>query len=182
MVESTPTNADGSLPGPSGRPDDPGRLVAIVRRPRVDAREVLDVARLDPDEGLEGDSWRARGSRHTPDGSADRAAQITLMSVRILAAIEPDPSRWSLAGDQLLVDLDLTLEALPAGTRLSIGDAEIEVSATPHTGCSKFGARFGSDALRWINAPDGRAARRRGLNARVVSGGSVRVGDPIVRR
>lgn len=169
-----------AAPGPSGAADDPGRLAVIVRRPRVDAREILDDAILDPDLGLIGDSWLARGSRHTLDGSAELDAQVTLMSVGVLAAIEPDPDRWPLSGDQLLVDLELAIEVLPAGSRLSIGEAVLEISGKPHTGCAKFSSRFGSDALRWINSPEGRAARRRGLNARVVQGGRIRVGDEVV--
>jgi MOSC domain-containing protein YiiM len=99
------------------------------------------------------------------------------MSTRVLAAVEPDRARWPLAGDQLLVDADLSMANLPPGTRIAVGEAVLEVSETPHTGCAKFSARFGSDALRWINSPVGRELRMRGVNARVVRGGTVRVGD-----
>jgi len=160
---------------------DGGRLELIVRRPAVDEREVVTEAMLDEADGLVGDGWAARGSRSTPDGSADPDAQLTVMSTRVLEAIEPDRRRWPLAGDQLYVDFDLSLETLPAGSRLAIGTAVIEVSETPHTGCAKFSARFGSDALRWINSPVGRAHRMRGLNARIVTGGAVRTGDAVRR-
>jgi MOSC domain-containing protein YiiM len=160
---------------------DGGRLELIVRRPAVDEREVLIEAMLDEADGLVGDGWAARGSRSTPDGSADPDAQLTVMSTRVLEAIEPDRQRWPLAGDQLYVDFDLSLETLPAGSRLAIGTAVIEVSETPHTGCAKFSARFGSDALRWINSPVGRAHRMRGLNARIVESGMVRTGDAVRR-
>jgi MOSC domain len=176
-----PSRVFAASPGPSGRPDEPGRLEHIVRRPAVDERETVGEARLDATRGLDGDTWFARGSSRTPDGSADPATQVTLISVRVLAAIEPDDERWPLSGDQLEVDLDLSMEALPPGTRLAIGSAILEVSDQPHTGCSKFSARFGSDALRWINAPEGRLARRRGMNARVIRGGTIRAGDPITR-
>lgn len=162
-------------------PRDDGRLELIVRRPAVDEREVLDEATLDVERGLVGDTWLLRGSSRTPDGSANPDAQVTIMSTRVLAAIEPDRTRWPLAGDQLYVDLALGVEDLPAGARLVIGGAVVEVSETPHTGCAKFSARFGGDALRWINNPTGRELRMRGLNARVVQGGTVRVGD-VVRR
>jgi MOSC domain-containing protein YiiM len=101
--------------------------------------------------------------------------------VRVLAAIEPDESRWALAGDQLLVDLDLSVGNLPAGARIRVGETELVISETPHTGCAKFSARFGSDALRWINSPLGRDLRMRGVNARVARGGAVQVGD-IIRK
>jgi MOSC domain-containing protein YiiM len=143
---------------------------------------VIDEAVLDPDAGLVGDDWIRRGSSSTPDGSPNPLSQLTLMSTRVLAAIEPDRSRWPLAGDQLLVDLDLSVDNLPAGTRLAIGDAEVEVSDKPHTGCAKFSARFGSDALRWINGPTGRELRMRGVNCRIVRGGTVRTGDVVRKR
>jgi len=156
-----------------------GTVDALVLRPDRDRRVVVAVAELDPDDGVIGDNWRARGSSSTPDGSAHPEAQVTLMSTRVLAAIEPDNSRWALAGDQLLVDFDLSLEFLPAGSRIFVGEAELEISEKPHTGCAKFSARFGSDALRWINGPVGRELRFRGVNARVVRGGQVSVGDAI---
>ena len=136
---------------------------------------------LDEVEGVVGDGWRARGSSRMPDGSANPDAQVTIMSTRVLAAIEPDRSRWPLAGDQVLVDADLSEATLPAGTRLAIGEALLEVSEAPHTGCAKFSARFGSDALRWINSPLGRELRMRGVNTRVIRGGVVRVGDELRR-
>jgi MOSC domain-containing protein YiiM len=158
-----------------------GMLQLIVRRPGPDQRETLDVALLDPVSGLEGDDWGRRGWAMDAGGGPDREAQVTLISTRVLEAIEPDRSRWPLAGDQLYVDLDLSLESLPPGSRLAIGEAVVELSATPHTGCAKFSARFGSDALRWVNSERGRELRMRGANARVVRGGDVRVGDRVRR-
>ena len=103
------------------------------------------------------------------------------MSTRVLAAIEPDPSRWPLAGDQVYVDLDLSIENLPPGTRLAIGDAVAVVSEKPHTGCAKFTERFGSEATRWVNSPTGRELRLRGMCLRVVEKGIVRTGDAVRR-
>jgi MOSC domain-containing protein YiiM len=162
-------------------PADGGRIELIVVRPAVDERTVVTEVMLDVVEGVVGDGWRVRGSSRTADGSANPEAQVTIMSTRVLAAIEPDTSRWPLAGDQLLADADLSTENLPPGTRLAIGDAVLEVSEAPHTGGAKFRARFGSDALRWINSPLGRELRMRGINTRVVRGGAVRVGDELRR-
>ena len=136
-------------------------------------------ATLDLETGLVGDDWLARGSSSRPDGRANPDSQLTIMSVRVLAAIEPDESRWPLAGDQLLVDLDLSIEACRAGARIRVGETELVISEKPHTGCAKFSGRFGSDALRWINSPRGRDLRLRGVNARVVQAGVVRIGDII---
>jgi hypothetical protein len=162
-------------------PRDAAPLELIVARPGPGERRVLDEAILDEANGLVGDGWLVRGSRTTPDRSANPAAQLTLMSTRVLAAIEPDRSRWPLAGDQLHLDLDLSEENLPAGTRLTVGAAVLEVTELPHTGCAQFSARFGADALRWISTPTGRANRMRGMYVRIVTGGTVRVGD-IVRK
>jgi MOSC domain-containing protein YiiM len=163
--------------GPS--PRDEGRLELIVRRPGTDMREVLQEAELSPENGLEGDTWRVRGSRSMPGGSANPGAQITLMNSRVIHVLAQDPARWPLAGDQLFVDFDLSEENLPAGQRIDIGDVVLEISAIPHTGCAKFTARFGSDATRFVNSPVGRKERRRGANARVIQAGIVRQGDSI---
>ncbi len=172
---------EGGLDPIRSAPADLGVVRLIVRRPSEDEREVLQEAVLDVDEGLVGDSWRLRGSSSTPDGSADPQAQVTVVNARAAAVIAGDVERWPLAGDQLFVDLDISQENLPAGTRLSLGEAEIEMSAKPHTGCAKFAARFGQDALRFVGSPQGRALRLRGANARVIRGGVVRVGDTIAR-
>jgi hypothetical protein len=166
---------DGIRDAPSGF----GVVSLLVRRPAVDEREVVGEAFLDVVEGLVGDTWRRRGSVATPDGSADPWAQVTVMNARAAAAVAGDIARWPLAGDQIYVDFDISIEHLPPGTMVSIGDAEIEVSAKPHTGCRKFSARFGTEALRFVSTEEGRALRLRGMNARVVRSGIVRVGDQI---
>jgi hypothetical protein len=162
-------------------PTQVGRLELIVGRPGEGQRVLLDPASLDLALGLVGDNWRARGSNQTVDGGADPEAQVTVVNTRALRAIEPDRPRWPLAGDQLYVDFNLSIETLPPGSRLAIGSALIEVTPKPHAGCAKYSARFGSDALRWINSPVGRANRLRGLNARILIGGVVRTGD-LIRR
>jgi hypothetical protein len=160
-------------------PPDGGAVALVVRRPAVDVREALVEAVLDPAEGLVGDTWRARGSRHTEDGSADPRAQLTIMNVRVAALVAGGPDRRELAGDQLFVDLDLSGRNLPPGTRLAIGEAVLEVSAKPHRGCEKFAARFGHEALRFVNSEVGQELNLRGINTRVVVGGRLRVGDPV---
>ncbi len=162
-------------------PTSEGRIELIVRRPTENEREVLDECMLDLEEGLVGDTWRARGSARMPDGSANPDAQLTLMNARAAAAITGTLDRWQLAGDQLYVDLDLSIENLPAGARLALGEAVIEVTAEPHTGCAKFSARFGTEALKFVNKSPGRELRVRGVNARVVTPGTVRAGDAIAK-
>jgi hypothetical protein len=163
-------------------PAEAGTVEMIVRRPAVDEREVVEEGLLTADEGLQGDDWRARGSASTPDRAADANRQLTVMGSRVVDLLAGgDRAAWPLAGDQLYVDLDLGVANLPPGTRLGVGDAVIEVTEPAHTGCAKFSARFGSDALRFVNSPEGRALRLRGLNARVVRPGAVRRGDPVLR-
>ncbi len=154
-----------------------GALELIVRRPRIDARELLDAAELDVSAGLVGDNWRTRGSRHTADGSAHPDTQVTIMNSRAIALLAGDRSRWQLAGDQLFVDLDLSVNNLPAGTRLSIGSAVVEISARPHTGCKKFANRYGVEAIKFVNSTEGCQLRLRGANAKVVQPGQIKVGD-----
>ncbi len=144
-------------------------------------REVLAEAELDLAEGLVGDMWRTRPSSKTDDGSAHPDMQVTMMNARCAALVAVEPERRALAGDQLYVDLDLSGENLPPGTRLALGSAVIEVTQIPHTGFAKFGQQFGRDALRFVNSPAGRDLNLRGVNARVVVPGTVKVGD-VVRK
>ena len=160
-------------------PKDEGVLQMIVRRPQADVREVLEEAELSLTDGLVGDNWKFRTSRHTPDRSANLDAQITVMNARLIALVAQSADRWSLAGDQLYVDMDLGEENLPPGTRLAIGSAVIEVTATPHTGCKKFSSRFGVEAMKFVNSPEGKQLHLRGINTRVIQGGTFRVGDVV---
>ncbi len=165
--------------GPS--PKNPGVLEMIVRRPAAGEREVLGEARLDLTLGLVGDNWQARGNRATADGAAHPEMQLNVMNARVVALLARTRERWALAGDQLLIDLDLSEENLPPGTRLSLGDAIIEITAVPHTGCAKFGERFGLAAMKFVNTPLARQLRLRGLNAKVIQPGAIRVGDKILK-
>lgn len=158
-------------------PKDDGVLELIVRRPRVGERDVLREGALDPLVGLVGDTWKDRGSSRTVDGSPHPDMQLNIMNARVVALVAQDRARWALAGDQLFIDMDLTDDNLPPGTRLELGSAVIEVSDQPHTGCQKFVARFGLDAMKFVNSPVGRHLHLRGINARVLQGGIVRVGD-----
>jgi MOSC domain-containing protein YiiM len=99
------------------------------------------------------------------------------MNARVIALVAQDPERWALAGDQLYIDMDLSPENLPPGTRLKIGSAIIEVTPPPHTGCKKFVARFGRDAMLFVNTGAGKQLNLRGINARVVRAGTVRTND-----
>jgi MOSC domain-containing protein YiiM len=162
-------------------PADHGRVELVVRRPSVDGREVLDEARLTPAEGVVGDNWQLRRSSATPDGSPDPERQLTLMNARLISLVASQRERWALAGDQLYVELDLSKENIPAGTRLRIGGAVIEVTAPPHLGCAKFVSRFGDEAMRFVNSPVGRELRLRGAHAKVLVPGTVRPGDAIAK-
>jgi len=158
-------------------PKDEGILEMIVCRPRVSERVVLAEGELHPLDGLIGDSWRSRGSSRTADGSAHPEMQLNVMNSRAIALVAQSKDCWPLAGDQLYLDLDLSKENLPAGTRLALGTAVIEVTAQPHTGCKKFVARFGPEAMRFVNSEVGRQLCLRGINAKVVEPGVIRVGQ-----
>ncbi len=162
-------------------PTDVGTLTMVVRRPAENEREILEVGHLNVAEGLAGDCWNVRGSSRTDDGSSHPDMQLNLISSRVieLLADADDLEHRALAGDQLHVDLDVSEANLPAGTRLALGGAVIEVTDEPHTGCVKFAERYGPDARRWVNAGDRDGLRLRGLNARVVVEGAVRPGDTV---
>ena len=171
---------EAGLDGVRAAPADEGRVELIVRRPEVDAREIVDKATLDLDDGLVGDNWHVKPSLKT--GAPNPEAQLTVMNARVTALVAgEDRERWALAGDQLYVDLDLSYRNLPPGTKLQVGEAVIEVTDEPHRGCGKFSSRFGVEALKFVNSAVGRELNMRGVNTRIVTGGVVRTGDSVTK-
>jgi MOSC domain-containing protein YiiM len=154
-------------------PADAGVVELVVARPDVGVRDLLEEGTLDREKGLVGDNW---GTRH---GEPEVLRQLNVINARLSRLVAIDPERRALAGDQLHVDLDLSIENLPPGTRLALGSAVIEVTELPHTGCSKFVERFGREAMQFVNSSLGRELRLRGMCARVVVAGTVHPGDPI---
>lgn len=160
-------------------PRDSGVVEKIVCRPANDERRELIQAQLDVQAGLIGDNWLSRGLGKGAVSYSNPDMQLNLMNARAIALIARSKDRWQLAGDQFYVDLDLSPTNLPPGTHLQIGDAVIEVTAEPHLGCSKFLARFGRDAALFVNSEVGKSLNLRGINARIVQPGSVRVGSSV---
>ena len=172
---------EAGLPDILASPKDEGVVTMIVRRPDTGEREVVDSGELDVALGLVGDNWRSRGSGMTDDGAAHPQMQLNLMNSRVIALVARSEDRWALAGDQFFVDLNLAKENLPAGTPLAMGSAIVEVTAVPHLGCKKFVARFGMEAMKFVNSRRGKKLCLRGINAKVVQSGRVSTGDTIRR-
>jgi MOSC domain-containing protein YiiM len=174
---ASPRELEAGLETVRASPRDEGVLELIVRRPAVEEREVVEEAQLDLEDGVVGDSWRSRG--RSGGRPANTKAQVMVKNARAAALVARERERWPLAGDQLYVDFDLSGDNIPPGTRLQIGAAVLEVTDEPHTGCKKYSARFGLDALMFVNSPEGRALNLRGINTRVVQPGTVRTGDAV---
>jgi MOSC domain-containing protein YiiM len=159
----------------AGAPTDDGTIHVFVVRKGNGVHELTARIALTPEAGLEGDRWSTSAPRHAE-------AQLSCIERRVAALLAgDDPARWHVPGDNLVVDLDLSVAALPCGARLRIGSALVEITAKPHAGCDKFRARLGDDALRWVNARERRERRLRGVYARVLEAGVAAVGDRVVR-
>lgn len=177
-MHRTSGELEAGLPHVAASPRDRGTVAAIVARPGTDERAELDRARLDPRQGVVGDRWAARFGGGTDDVE-EQATSLTLMNSRAAELLAGTRDRWALAGDQLYVDLDLGVENLQPGDRLRCGGALLEITAKPHLGCKKFSARYGAEALAFVNSPAGKHHRLRGIYARVVEAGEVAVGDMV---
>jgi hypothetical protein len=165
-------------------PAEVGTVHLVVRRLDLGAREILDEGVLDPADGLVGDNWLSRATSRAVAQGRHLESQINVMSARMVGVLADTPEEQAYAGDQLFVDLDISVVNLPTGSRLAFGEpgaggGVIEISAKPHNGCAKFVARFGEDAMRFVNSETGQALRLRGFNARVVEAGTVRPGDVV---
>lgn len=152
-------------------PSDVGTLHMIVIRPVSGERVLLTECEASPEQAIHGDRWNQ--TTKVADVS------VTLMNTRAAALIAQDESRWALAGDQLYVDFDLSEDNLPPGTRMQIGDVMFEITPKDHTGCTKFSSRFGADAWKFVNSPEGARLNLRGIYAKVIEAGTLRVGDGV---
>ena len=179
IMHLSATDLEAGLDEIRDSPKDRSVLDLIVSRPEEDAREVMELADLHVEVGLVGDTWRDRPSIRSADGKAHPDMQITIMNSRVAALVAGDKERWQLSGDQLFADIDLSAENMPPGTRIAVGPAILEATDQPHTGCKKFAARFGADALKFISSPTGRELQLRGINLKVVQGGEIRPGDAV---
>jgi MOSC domain-containing protein YiiM len=148
-----------------------GRAVLLIRRGDGGRREELDRIHLSPDAGLPGDAW---GRRQEPNPDA----QLTVMQIDV-AKLIANGQPLTLFGDNLIVDLDLSVANLPVGSQVRVGRAILKVTPQPHNGCQKFHARFGPEALRFVSKSDLRHRNLRGIYMRVVQPGEVVLGDPV---
>ena len=159
-------------------PKDSGPLEAIFLRPEENQRQSVDSAQLSPEGGIEGDRWKTDHWMTLPDGSSDPTSQVSLMNSRVLRLVAGNEEAMALAGDNLIVDLDLSEANFPAGSRLKIGDnVVVEFTAQAHTGCGKFARRYGAHALEFVNGPTGKPLNLRGRYATILSSGTIQVGD-----
>jgi MOSC domain-containing protein YiiM len=161
-------------------PRDVGRLEAIVIRPASNERRMLETARLSPEGGVEGDRWVTDSYYRLKDGRSDPCCQVSIMNARFLRQIAGSEESIRLAGDNLIVDFDLSDVNLQPGSRLAIGEQVIvEISDKSHTGCTKLEGRYGSDARAFMNAKQRKSLHLRGRYARIISGGTINVGDEV---
>ena len=161
-------------------PKQQSTLQVIVVRPKANERVTLEQAELSPEGGIAGDRWSVDPWERLPDGSPHPHSQVSLMNSRVLELIAGEAAAMPLAGDNLILDLDLSEENLPAGTRLQIGsEVLLEMTAAPHTGCGKFQKRYGKAAREFVNGEIGSKHNLRGRMAKVVQPGTIRVGDEV---
>lgn len=152
-------------------PADNGSVEMLVIRPQEDERWTPRTVDVSFDLGVHGDRWATSKYRDQPD------IQVAIINSRLLDLVSGGRDRWSLAGDNIVADLDISHANLVAGQKLEAGSAVLEITEAPHTGCKKFSSRFGADALRFVNLGAGKDLRLRGIYARVIQAGSISVGD-----
>lgn len=169
------------LPHILAAPKDEGALKAIMVRPQSEARQDVDSIHVSLAGGVEGDHWAKGCWMSTEDGKPHPDVQICIMNARCIDLIAGGRDNWAPAGDNLFIDMDLTPDNLPPGTRIAVGAAVLEITATPHNGCAKFIERYGRDACVFVNTGEGKRYRLRGIYGRVIQDGRVSVGDTVTK-
>ena len=163
-------------------PKGEGTLRAIVIRPAKGERRDLESCEISLEHGPHGDHWVKGCWKSTDNGEPHPDVQICIMNARCIQLIAQERSNWPPAGDNLFIDMDLSPENMPPGTRLGISTAVIEITNIPHNGCASFITRYGRDACVFVNTGEGKRLRLRGIYGRVVKNGLVKVGDKVVKR
>lgn len=142
-----------------------GRVCCIVQRLEDGSRKTPTSAFFHSDQGLIGDRWSLDPKRKI-------AEQIAIMDWHTARVIANGQS-LTLFGDNLFVDWDFAY--VQSGAIFALGSAMLEITPEPHTGCSKFARRFGSDALRYTCVDPQKNIR--GVYARIVQSGNISVDD-----
>jgi MOSC domain-containing protein YiiM len=169
------------LPFILAAPQDDGVLRSIVERPSHGERLTPKASEVSLARGVHGDHWEKGCWRTTEDGKPDPDVQICIMSARCIELIAGSIENWPPAGDNLFIDMDLTPANMPPGQRFAIGTALFEITGVPHNGCDQFIARFGRDAVLFVNTGDGKRLRLRGIYARVIKDGRIAAGDRVAK-
>lgn len=169
------------LPDILASPPDEGVLRGIVIRTGKGERRELESCQISLAGGVHGDRWAKGCWMKTEDGQPHPDVQICIMNARCIDLIAQERGNWAPAGDNLFVDMDLASTNLPAGSRLAIGSAMIEITAIPHDGCGPFARRYGRDARQFVNSPEGKQNRLRGVYARVLQDGEISIGDRVIK-
>lgn len=178
MVHKTMSELTAALPHIRAAPAE-GEVRAIVVRPSAGQREMPDSVEISLARGVHGDHWEHGCWLSTEDGQPHPDVQVCLMPARVIEAIAGDVSNWAPAGDNLFIDMDLTPDNCPPGTRLALGTAELVITAEPHKGCGSFVERYGREACAFVNVGEGGRLKLRGIYGRVTRDGRVSVGDRV---
>lgn len=147
------------------------QIASIVYKPKGEAEPENEYLRLDLDEatlvagyGIEGD---AKGGHH-PD------RQLNLMSYETLTILRgqgfyTEPGQM---GEQIVIH-QLDVDKLAEGARLQLGSEAVIEVVKPRTGCDKF-ERIQKKSPSLVQG-------QMGVMAKVITGGVIRVGDPVKR-
>lgn len=170
---------DAALPHILAAPRDGAAIDSLCFRPAYGERRFPDQLHLTVAGGIADERWLKAPWLTLPDGSPDPRIQVSILPRRVMDLCWRDRDTTVHPGDTMVADLDMSEANLPAGTRLRVGSAVLEVSDKFNTGCAKWRDRYGADSLAWINHKPNRPLRLRGVLCRIVQDGVINASDQI---
>lgn len=178
-LQASRAELDAQLPHVLNAPKTGSRVAMLCTRPARNERVFPDAIVLTRARGIDGDREMAQPWLRLDNGDPDPRIQVSIIPQRVLDLVWRDRENITHPGDNIVADIDVSLDNMPVGTILTIGTAALRVSDEWNDGCAKWNKRMGRAAYEWTTQPDHEPLRLRGIYCEIITDGVIKLGDTI---